>query len=76
MKNNTSHPDTVYVLYGGTSVDGAGPGEYKGFTIHKDVAYKHLCEISKDKQYSVGYVLEYTQTGVKKIYPTLTGDLT
>ena len=44
-----------YLLYGGSSVDGRGPGKYLGRTIDVFVAARHYIEISKSP-YSTGYV--------------------
>ena len=44
-----------YILYGGSSVDGRGPGKYVGRTIDVFVAARHYIKISKSP-YSTGYV--------------------
>lgn len=60
-----------YLLYGGSSEDGCGPGKYVGRTVDVFVAAKHYIKISKNP-YSTGYVkvvtddetVLYSSTGV------------
>lgn len=59
--------DTWFLLYGGSSVDGRGPGIYKGRTADESVAREHHSEISKDP-YSTGYVLRVTDSGIEHIH--------
>jgi hypothetical protein len=40
--------ETWYVLYGGTSVDGMGPGIYVGRTTDEKVALEHYHKCRKD----------------------------
>ena len=48
--------ETWFLLYGGSSVDGRGAGEYVGRTTDKQAAIAHhqKCE---NNPYSAGYVL-------------------
>jgi hypothetical protein len=50
---------TWYLLFGGTSVDGAGPAKYCGRTVFRDIAQRHFLESSGDP-YSVVYVVKVT----------------
>ena len=59
-RHNTSCPDTIFVLYGGTSCDGMGPAEYIGPTLDTAAAYKHWIECKNDP-YSVGRVVVLTK---------------
>ena len=47
--------ETWYLLYGGNSLDGLGPGKYVGRTSNVLVAAKHYIKISKNP-YATGYV--------------------
>ena len=47
--------ETWYLLFGGTSIDGRGGGEYIGRTTSKDVAHGHYLGCLKDP-YSIGSV--------------------
>ena len=51
--------ETWYLLYGGSSGDGRGDGEYVGRTCNISVAARHYREISKNP-YSTGYVTVIT----------------
>lgn len=53
-----THP-VWYLLYGGSSEDGSGPGTYMGRTTDSDVAFKHAKECDCDS-YSAGYVIAVT----------------
>lgn len=53
-----THP-VWYLLYGGSSVDGSGPGTYIGRTTESDVAFKHAKKCASDP-YSTGYVIAVT----------------
>ncbi len=53
-----THP-VWYLLYGGSSEDGRGPGKYIGRTTESDVAFKHARECASDP-YSTGYVIALT----------------
>lgn len=50
----------VYILYGGESEDGRGPGRYIGRTTDKEKARKHFLKTEKNP-YSTGCVI--VQTG-------------
>jgi hypothetical protein len=50
-----------YLLFGGTSDDGAGPGKYIGRTTDYEEAREHY-EECKRNPYSVGYVMIVTDT--------------
>ncbi len=54
--------ETQYLLYGGSSVDGRGPGEYKGRTTDVNVAAKYYVEEILANPYSIGYVEAVTDT--------------
>ena len=56
-----------YVLYGGTSVDGRGPGLYVGRTTDEKVALEHYHKCRKDP-YSTGYVLVYMDDKAYRMY--------
>lgn len=51
--------DTIYLLYGGTSADGVGPGTFLRWTFDKAEADKHERECRKNP-YSTGGVRAYT----------------
>lgn len=51
---------TWYLLYGGSSEDGRGPGVYEGRTTDVSVALKHHKKI--DSPYSTGYITAVTDT--------------
>jgi hypothetical protein len=51
----------IFVLYGGQSVDGSGPGTYEGFTLDRAVAIKHFKGV-KANPYSTGFVEVLTPT--------------
>lgn len=51
--------ETWYLLFGGSSADGRGPGEYQGRTTDREIALRHFKEC-KNNPYSVGYVLVVT----------------
>lgn len=53
-----THP-VWFLLYGGSSADGSGPGKYIGRTTESDVAFKHAKECARDP-YSTGYVIAVT----------------
>jgi len=55
--------ETWYLLFGGSSPDGRGEGDYVGRTTDKKVAFKHFNRISKDP-YSTGCVKIITDTRV------------
>ena len=55
--------ETWYLLYGGDSVDGRGPGEYEGRTCNVFAAAKHYVKIT-DNPYSTGYVKVITDKEV------------
>jgi hypothetical protein len=44
-----------FLLYGGTSTDGSGPGRYEGRTTDPSVALKHARRIDRSP-YSTGHV--------------------
>ena len=49
---------TRYLLYGGSSVDGCGTGEYIGRTLDKEEAEKHAKNCNENP-YSTGHVDAY-----------------
>lgn len=55
-----------YLLYGGTSEDGIGQGEYEGRTRSRGKALEHYWKIKRDT-YSVGRVVIYTKTEEKLV---------
>lgn len=59
--------DPWFLLYGGTSVDGRGPGEYVGRTTDKQKAIKRFREVRKSP-YSVGYVEIITDRSVTRAF--------
>ena len=60
-----THPlkahETWYLLYGGQSVDGSGPGVYLGRTCNVFEAGRHYIEINSNP-YSTGYIRVVTDT--------------
>lgn len=50
---------TWFLLYGGTSVDGRGPGTYQGRTTDAALARRHYEQCRRDP-YSCGYVMAAT----------------
>lgn len=52
---------TWYLLFGGTSEDGMGPGRYEGRTTSKEKAKRYYDECLSDP-YSTGYVQAVTDT--------------
>ncbi len=58
--------ETQYLLYGGSSVDGRGPGEYKGRTTDVNVAAKYYVEEILANPYSIGYVEAVTDTAQER----------
>lgn len=58
---------TWFLLYGGTSEDGAGPGVYVGRTTDPKVATNHNRNIKRDP-YSTGYVLVVTDTQCRRAW--------
>jgi hypothetical protein len=52
---------TLYLLFSGTSTDGAGRGKYVGLTRDKDQARRHYLD-SRDSPYSTGGVQIVTAT--------------
>jgi hypothetical protein len=63
--------ETWYLLYGGDSVDGCGPGEYEGRTRDVSAAAKHHIKISNNP-YSTGYVQVITDKEVVR-YSSILG---
>jgi hypothetical protein len=59
-----------YLLYGGHSVDGMGPGKYVGRTTHEEVALSHHKAMISDP-YSTGYVMRVTETEASRWRPAL-----
>jgi hypothetical protein len=57
---------TWFLLYGGTSVDGRGPGQYQGRTTDRAVARRHWDQTRK-APYSVGYVQAVTDSTTRRI---------
>ncbi len=57
---------TQYLLYGGSSVDGRGRGEYKGRTTDVNVAAKYYVEEILANPYSIGYVEAVTDTAQER----------
>lgn len=63
-----THLPVWYLLYGGSSVDGSGPGKYIGRTTESDVAFKHAKECASDP-YSTGYVIAVTDKSEIRMSP-------
>lgn len=59
--------ETWFLLYGGSSVDGAGPGKYEGRTTDKATAFAHS-EKCRRNPYSTGYVLVVTDAKVERAW--------
>jgi hypothetical protein len=54
----TDFPDEIiYLLYGGTSEDGCGPGVFEGYTTDIPLVKNHMGKIDNNP-YSTGYVIE------------------
>lgn len=62
-----------FLLYGGSSEDGLGPGIYIGRTTDEAVARKHAEECSKNP-YSTGYVNVVTDDKILRL-PNYKGGL-
>lgn len=58
---------TWFLLYGGTSADGAGPGKYVGRTTDPEVARAHHHEVKNDP-YSTGYVEIVTDSTCRRAW--------
>jgi hypothetical protein len=56
-----NNQETWYLLFGGTSVDGAGQGQYMGRTTDKEVARQHY-QACANNPYSTGNVIIVTDT--------------
>lgn len=56
---------TWYLLYGGSSEDGRGPGVYGGRTTSVNVALYHAKKI--DSPYSTGYIQAVTDAGIRDV---------
>ncbi len=56
---------TWFLLYGGTSEDGRGPGVYIGRTTDKTIAFEH-CKNQEENPYATGCVVAFTDT--RQIY--------
>lgn len=54
-----------FLLYGGTSEDGAGPGRYVGRTTDRDAALRHFHEIKRNP-YSTGGVDIVTDSTLRR----------
>lgn len=54
-----------YLLYGGSSEDGSGPGHYVGRTLNRQDAYEHLRNVHSSP-YNTGYVLIVTDTETRR----------
>lgn len=57
-----------YLLYGGTSEDGTGPGYYEGRTVSQREVLRHFRKLKKRGWYSVGYIVMVTDTHTVKLY--------
>lgn len=57
--------ETWFLLFGGSSADGRGPGNYEGRTTDASVALKHFNKVQADP-YSTGYVQVITDTESKR----------
>jgi len=66
MEDNNQN-DKLYLLYGGSSEDGLGSGEYIGRTTDEGVAFSHFVSIIKDG-YSTGTVRIVTATKIDDAY--------
>lgn len=56
---------TWYLLYGGSSEDGRGPGVYEGRTTDVKVALAFRKKLDKVGPYSTGYVHAVTDTIIR-----------
>jgi hypothetical protein len=59
--------ETWYVLYGGTSVDGMGPGIYVGRTTDEKVALEHYHKCRKDPLHWICAGL-YGRQSIQNVY--------
>lgn len=55
-----------FLLYGGSSADGAGPGGYIGRTEDPEAVKSHLAKIEADL-YSTGYVVIVTDSDMRAV---------
>lgn len=55
--DGVSNPIPWFLLYGGCSEDGMGPGRYAGRTECRTEARNYLEEVVEGNPYSTGYVL-------------------
>ena len=55
-----------YLLYGGHSEDGRGPGKYVGRTLFRQEALDHAAKCAADP-YSTGYAVEVTDTTERQL---------
>lgn len=60
--------DAWYLLYGGTSADGMGPGTYLTRTYNENIAKEHAAKCAADP-YSVGYTLKVNDFKVERLAP-------
>ena len=71
--SNNEHPitpmtnPTWYLLYGGTSIDGRGMGDYIGRTTDKTEAVRHFRKAA-DSPYSIGHVLVVTDQRTFRLF--------
>lgn len=70
---NYNLPDVIFLLYGGSSADGLGPGVYEGRTADPVLAFK-FWEQLVDNPYSTGSVVVITPTH-KETISSWKGDL-
>lgn len=56
-----------FLLYGGTSQDGAGPGVYEGRTISAKKAHAHHQKILANGPWNTGYVVMIDDSGWRHI---------
>lgn len=76
MTTQTSYevPEEIFILYGGSSADGRGEGDFESRTADPKVAYDHWRTIKGDP-YSTGCVQVLTDQGVEFI-STWPGNIT
>jgi hypothetical protein len=58
--------ETWFLLYGGESADGLGPGRYETRTTDEEVAKRHLERI-RENPYSTGKVMVITDTTIRML---------
>lgn len=66
--------ETWYILYGGSSSDGCGPGEYVGRTTDLEIAKTHLATCLSNP-WSTGYVTVVTDDQIGRLQLTKEEDI-